>query len=91
MSKSGAEPAQRKGNASPNTWRVEGRPTLQTYLPRRAIEMKHGVTVPARCARWCCHRGMCRSSRESVGASIADAIWRVHCVTPIWLVTQAAD
>ena len=56
--KSGAEPAQREGNARAQThgaWRVAQ--LCKHIYPDAAIEMKHRVAVTARCARWCCHVG----------------------------------
>ena len=87
MSKSGAEPAQREGNARAQThgaWRVAQ--LCKHIYPDAAIEMKHRVAVTRALRKMVLPRGMCRSSRDKAtsSASIADAIWRVHCVTPIW-------
>ena len=87
MRKSGAEPAQREGNARAQThgaWRVAQ--LCKHIYP----DARHRDEASRRCYRalrkMVLPRGMCRSSRDKAmsSASMADAIWRVHCVTPIW-------
>ena len=64
--------------ASPNSASI----SIPTHAWRRSI----ASPSPARCAKWCCRQhGVCSRSGDKAmsTASITDAIWRAHCVTPI--------